>query len=622
MGPASPAARGLGPLPLLLPLLLLLLRAQLAVGSLAGGSPSAAEAPGSAQVAGLCGRPTLHRDLRTGRWEPDPQLSRRCLRDPQRVLEYCRQMYPELQIARVEQATQAIPMEQWCGDARGGRCAHPHHQVVPFRCLPGEFVSEALLVPEGCRFLHQERMDQCESSTRRHQEAQEACNSQGLILHGSGMLLPCGADRFRGVEYVCCPPPATPNPSGTAVGDPSTRSWPLGGRVEGGEDEEEEESFLQPVDDYFVEPPRAEEEEEEEKVPPASSHTPAGVSKVTPTPRPTDGVDVYFGMPGEISEHEGFLRAKMDLEERRMRQINEVMREWAMADNQSKNLPKADRQALNEHFQSILQTLEEQVSGERQRLVETHATRVIALINDQRRAALEGFLAALQGDPPQPERILLALRRYLRAEQKEQRHTLRHYQHVAAVDPEKAQQMRFQVQTHLQVIEERMNQSLGLLDQNPLLAQELRPQIQELLRSEHLGPSELEAPAPGGSSEDKSGLQPLDAKDGALTQTETILDFGTQAPGLNSHPVKSGGVLATTVRERGWKGAVRLGGLCGVLGPPCLASGRGSPLSLLSDTPLPSLFHPSCLLWLPADTPVALPKGECLTEQPPAIKPL
>lgn len=49
MGPASPAARGQGrrrgppPLPLLLPLSLLLLRAQPAVGSLAGGSPSAAE---------------------------------------------------------------------------------------------------------------------------------------------------------------------------------------------------------------------------------------------------------------------------------------------------------------------------------------------------------------------------------------------------------------------------------------------------------------------------------------------------------------------------------------------------------------------------------------------------
>lgn len=154
----------------------------------------------------------------------------------------------------------------------------------------GEFVSEALLVPEGCRFLHQERMDQCESSTLRHQEAQEvrtpaqhihphtqntlllqhpgvwasipsshqdrtwnsssqphqpptlnhagpphlpsptpqswyldpfflqACSSQGFILHGSGMLLPCGMDRFRGVEYVCCPPPVTPDPSRTEVG--------------------------------------------------------------------------------------------------------------------------------------------------------------------------------------------------------------------------------------------------------------------------------------------------------------------------------------------------------------------------------------------------------------------
>ncbi|XP_070254085.1 amyloid beta precursor like protein 1 isoform X6 [Myotis yumanensis] len=403
MGHISPAILGLGrrrappPLPLLLPLLLLLLRAQLAVGSLAGGSPGAAEARGSAQVAGLCGRPALHRDLRTGRWEPDAQLSRRCLRDPQRALEYCRQMYPELQIARVEQAAQAIPMERWCGGAQGGRCTHPHHQVVPFRCLPGEFVSEALLVPEGCRFLHQERMDQCESSTQRHQEAQEACSSQGLILHGSGMLLPCGMDRFRGVEYVCCPPPVTPDPSRTEVGDSSTRSWPPGSRIEGDEDEKEEESFLQPVDDYFVEPLQAEEEEEEERVPPSSSHLPAGVSKVTSTPRPTDGVDVYFGMPGEISEHEGFLRAKMDLEERRMRQINEV-------------------------------------------------------------------------------------------------------------------------QTHLQVIEERMNQSLGLLDRNPHLAQELRPQIQEFLHSEHLSPSELEIPVLGNSSEDKGGLQPLDSNDGSTEQ--------------------------------------------------------------------------------------------------------
>jgi hypothetical protein len=31
------------------------------------------------------------------------------------------------------------------------------------------------------------------------------------------------------------------------------------------------------------------------------------------------------------------------------------------------------------------------------------------------------------------------------AEQKDRRHTLRHYQHIEAVDPQKAEQMKFQV---------------------------------------------------------------------------------------------------------------------------------------------------------------------------------
>ncbi|KAG6921759.1 amyloid beta precursor like protein 1, partial [Chelydra serpentina] len=264
----------------------------------------------------------------------------------------------------------------------------------------------------------------------------------------------------------------------------------------------------------------------------------------TPTPRPTDGVDIYFEMPGDGSEHANFLRAKMDLEERRMKQINEVMKEWAEADNQAKELPKADRQALNEHFQSILQTLEEQVAGERQRLVETHLARVVALLNDNRRVALESYLSAVQSDNPQPERVLQALRRYMRAEQKDQRHTLRHYQHVCAVDPEKAEQMKFQVYTHLHVIEERMNQSLALLYKNPRLSVGLRDQIQELLREERAGTSSLlttsisetrttEEFLPLDSSED---LSPEDHPDhleaGDLFQEEDSQPAGKKASGM------------------------------------------------------------------------------------------
>ena len=47
--------------------------------------------------------------------------------------------------------------------------------------------------------------------------------------------------------------------------------------------------------------------------------------------------------------------------------------------------------------------------------------------------------------PAQPHRILQALRRYVRAENKDRQHTIRHYQHVLAVDPEKAAQMKSQV---------------------------------------------------------------------------------------------------------------------------------------------------------------------------------
>lgn len=55
----------------------------------------------------------------------------------------------------------------------------------------------------------------------------------------------------------------------------------------------------------------------------------------------------------------------------------------------------------HQHFQSVLQTLEEQVAGERQRLVETHLVRVEAILNNNRRLALENYLAAVQADPPQ-----------------------------------------------------------------------------------------------------------------------------------------------------------------------------------------------------------------------------
>lgn len=45
----------------------------------------------------------------------------------------------------------------------------------------------------------------------------------------------------------------------------------------------------------------------------------------------------------------------------------------------------------------------------------------------------------------QARQVLSLLRKYVRAEQKDRQHTLKHYEHVRTVDPKKAAQIRPQV---------------------------------------------------------------------------------------------------------------------------------------------------------------------------------
>ncbi len=46
----------------------------------------------------------------------------------------------------------------------------------------GEFVSDALLVPDKCKFLHQERMDMCESHLHWHTVAKEVRGHTTWVL--------------------------------------------------------------------------------------------------------------------------------------------------------------------------------------------------------------------------------------------------------------------------------------------------------------------------------------------------------------------------------------------------------------------------------------------------------
>lgn len=527
------------------------------------------------QVAMFCGKLNMHVNIQTGRWEPDPSGTKSCVGTKEGVLQYCQEMYPELQITNVVEANQPIRIENWCKKEKKV-CKGHAHIVVPYKCLVGEFVSDVLLVPEKCKFFHKEHMDMCVSHQQWHGVAKEACAKSSMVLHSYGMLLPCGIDKFHGTEYVCCPAsrpeeavlPSLPtqeedtdeeiededidendldeeeavDSEAPAVEQPTTKEESVD-EDEYEEDEEDEEEYHYVYEDEEAdkeadkednekqESSRMSQDEEktlqevkavcslEAETGPCRASMPrwhfdmrqrkcvrftyggcAGnrnnfdseeycmaVCKrltVPPTPQPTDDVDIYFETPADDKEHSRFQKAKEQLEIRHRNRMERVRKEWEEADRQAKNLPKAERQTLIQHFQAMVESLEEEAASEKQQLVETHLARVEAMLNDRRRLALENYLAALQADPPRPHRILQALRRYVRAENKDRQHTIRHYQHVLAVDPEKAAQMKSQVMTHLRVIEERMNQSLSLLYKVPYVAEEIQDEIDELLQEQ------------------------------------------------------------------------------------------------------------------------------------------
>ncbi|KAM5131996.1 amyloid beta precursor like protein 2 isoform 2-T2 [Mantella aurantiaca] len=210
------------------------------------------------------------------------------------------------------------------------------------------------------------------------------------------------------------------------------------------------------------------------------------VCKVTipSTSSPPDDVDIYLETPADDNEHARFQKAKEQLEVRHRNRMDRAKKEWEEAERQAKNMPKAEKQTLIQHYQATVKALEKEAAHEKQQLVETHLERVEAMLNDRRRIALENYLSALQAEPPRPHRILQALKKYVRAENKDRLHTIRHYEHVLTVDPEKAAQMKSQVMTHLHVIEERMNQSLSLLYKVPYVAEQIQDEIDELLQEQ------------------------------------------------------------------------------------------------------------------------------------------
>uniref|UniRef100_A0A4W2GTJ9 Amyloid-beta A4 protein n=1 Tax=Bos indicus x Bos taurus TaxID=30522 RepID=A0A4W2GTJ9_BOBOX len=459
------------------------------------------------QVAMFCGKLNMHMNVQNGKWESDPSGTKTCIGTKEGILQYCQEVYPELQITNVVEANQPVTIQNWCKRGRK-QCKTHAHMVIPYRCLVGEFVSDALLVPDKCKFLHQERMDVCETHLHWHTVAKETCSEKSTNLHDYGMLLPCGIDKFRGVEFVCCPLAEESDnvDSADAEEDDSDVWW--GGAdtdyADGSEDkvievaEEEEVADVEEEEADDEEDDEDGEELEEEAEEPFEEATERTTSIATTTTTTTESVEEVVREVCSEQAETGPCRAMIsrwyfDVTEGKCAPFfyggcggnrnNFDTEEYCMAVCGS----------VMSH--SLLKTTQEPLPQDPVKLPTTAAStpdavdKYLETPGDENehahfQKAKERLEAKHRERMSQPRHVFNMLKKYVRAEQKDRQHTLKHFEHVRMVDPKKAAQIRSQVMTHLRVIYERMNQSLSLLYNVPAVAEEIQDEVDELLQKE------------------------------------------------------------------------------------------------------------------------------------------
>ncbi|KAL4228699.1 Amyloid-like protein 2 [Mactra antiquata] len=380
------------------------------------------------EVAFICNKPAMHRVVNG--WEPDYTTD--CLEDPEEILEYCKKVYPDHDIKNVIETSYKIEIPDWPKFDGPEPDKTGEHRVTPYKCFVGDFESEALLVPQHCIFDHEHDSNRCERPSVWVKSASDECASRDMMLESSGMLVECGTDTFRGVEYVCCPKEekvATTETTWTADSD--------------NEDSDEK------LDDY------------------------------TAYLRGYD-MDKYS------NEHIKFKAAERAMQKMQHEKVTKMMKDWQEAREHVAEMRKTDKGAaeqlnkeITERFQRMYRAFEEEGKSEKKQLVALHQQKVQAMFNRKKNTLREAYRAEIESDEPKTAKILSYLKLYIRTEEKDRLHTVNRYEHLRDTDPEEALRVRASLVNHLKVIDERIVAVIDMLKRIPDLEKKIRPEIEE-----------------------------------------------------------------------------------------------------------------------------------------------
>lgn len=406
------------------------------------------------QVAIKCGKVTRHMDVNTGSWEADKNSTSLCATTMQEILKYCKAIYPSRDVRNVVEGNKKVLVDG--------------SLVTPYRCLVGPFESDALLVPPKCRFEHMHDNSNCLSHDQWHTRASDKCQNEGMIVKDYGVLIPCGTGKFTGVEFVCCPQDAS-----------------------------------------------------EEVATDAAKIVP--IFEVVSTSKPTSVLEHLKQAISKFAKHvEGstigcdrqkYHERRDKLEETHKAKIQKLIDTWRKSEKRYKLMKTGDEDLAAGSISADLQTFNKMVNSygdqaklERARLKEEHHQCTQIDLNDKKNKALGDFVAALQEEPRDDNKILQAVQRYVRFCTQDRLHNLHYFDYVLKHHPEKAEEARESLQNHLKRINNLVNESMVLLYKLPDIARKFQMELPDWIPKPPALPTE--APTVEKSSAAKDPTDP------------------------------------------------------------------------------------------------------------------
>ncbi|CAG9535538.1 unnamed protein product [Cercopithifilaria johnstoni] len=392
-----------------------------------------------------------------GAWMSDSNTLATCLSGKLDILKYCRKAYPKLDVTNIVEYSHEVEIPGWCRE-QGSPCKWTH-TVRPYQCIIGEFHSEALQVPHGCRFGHINDRQSCNDYAHWKDAAYKQCktkvvNDKRMAVRSFAVLEPCGLDLFTGVEFVCCP--------GNDKTEESEKR-----KVEEEETEDDDDD-----DDYD------DDDDEDEYSEDSDDDDGKDLSAKSVLQDP------YFKMSDPVNEHERFKEAQQRVEKRHRAKINKVMREWSDLEARYKKMKKTDekgaeafKKEMTSRFQKTVASLEEENKEQKKQLEDVHEERVQGHLNEKKRQATHDYRAALavQVSAPNKHNVLKTLKTYIRAEEKDRTHMINRFRHLLRTDRDEAETYEPILIHQLRYIDLRINGTLAMLRDFPELERQVRP---------------------------------------------------------------------------------------------------------------------------------------------------